>query len=50
MKHVANDGTLFDKIEDCLRYEGSCNAKNNDGVLWLLGLLAVVVYFAMRGM
>ena len=53
MRHIANDGTIFDKIEDCLRYEGSCEAKNNknnDWVLWLLGFIAVVGFFAMRGM
>lgn len=54
MKYIAEeDGTIFDKMEDCLRHEGSCRAKgekNGDWALWLLGIITVVGFFITRGM
>ena len=47
MKHMANDGTIFDKIEDCLRYEGACEGRQDKGGCGLFCLGALVFVFML---
>lgn len=52
MKHMANDGTIFDKLEDCLRYEGACEERNRSSKggcgLVCLGILVFIFMLLVK--